>query len=62
MKVFVDPGKCIGCTQCAGICPEVYTMEGSLAYAIEGEVPEEYIPAALDAEQACPVDAISHAM
>lgn len=62
MKVFVDPGKCIGCTQCASICPEVYAMDGSLAYAIEGAVPEVYIPSALDAEQACPVYAISHAM
>ena len=24
MKAFVDPELCIGCTQCAGLCPEVY--------------------------------------
>ena len=29
MKAFVDPSLCIGCTQCAGLCPEVYTMEGT---------------------------------
>ena len=28
MKAFVDPELCIGCTQCAGLCPEVYQMEG----------------------------------
>lgn len=28
MKAFVDPDLCIGCTQCAGLCPEVFTMEG----------------------------------
>ena len=29
MRAFVDPDLCIGCTQCAGICPAVFTMEGS---------------------------------
>ena len=31
MRAFVDPDLCIGCTQCAGICPAVFTMEGTLA-------------------------------
>lgn len=61
MKFYVDPNTCIGCTQCAGICPEVYTMEGRLAHAMEGDVPGEYVPGALEGEEACPVDAISHA-
>ena len=43
MRAFVDPDLCIGCTQCAGICPAVFTMEGTLA---------------VDAAQACPVSAI----
>ena len=34
MKAFVDPALCIGCTQCAGLCPEVYTMEGTLAVGL----------------------------
>ena len=34
MKAFVDPDLCIGCTQCAGLCPEVFTMEGTLAVAL----------------------------
>ena len=54
MKAFVDPELCIGCTQCAGLCPEVYQMEGTLAVAIPGEE----VPAAVDAAQACPVSAI----
>ena len=53
MRAFVDPDLCIGCTQCAGICPAVFTMEGTLAVALVGEV-----PAAVDAAQACPVSAI----
>ena len=43
MKAFVDPELCIGCTQCAGLCPEVYQME---------------VPLAVDAANACPVSAI----
>ena len=58
MIAFVDPDLCIGCTQCAGICPAVFTMEGTLAVALVGEIPGEGVPAAVDAAQACPVSAI----
>ena len=27
MIAFVDPDLCIGCTQCAGLCPAVFHME-----------------------------------
>ena len=50
MKAFVDPELCIGCTQCAGLCPEVYQMEGTLAVAIPGDIPKEaerFIPQSL---------------
>lgn len=59
MKAFVDPDLCIGCTQCAGICPEVFSMEGTLAVAQPGELPGEQVPAAIDAAQNCPVSAIT---
>ncbi len=58
MKAFVDPDLCIGCTQCAGICPEVFQMDGTLAQAVPGQIPEEHASAAAEAEQTCPVDAI----
>ena len=59
MKAFVDPDLCIGCTQCAGICPEVFSMEGTLAVAQPGELPSELVPTAIDAAQNCPVSAIT---
>ena len=59
MKAFVDPELCIGCTQCAGLCPEVYQMEGTLAVAIPGDIPPDQVPLAVDAANACPVSAIS---
>ena len=49
MKAFVDPDLCIGCTQCAGLCPEVFTMEGTLAVALLGEIPAEAVPQAVPA-------------
>ena len=58
MKAFVDPDLCIGCTQCAGICPEVFTMEGTLAVAIPEELPPDTVPQAVEAAQTCPVSAI----
>ena len=58
MKAFVDPDLCIGCTQCAGICPEVFTMEGTLAVALLEELPAAAVPQAVEAAEACPVSAI----
>ena len=55
MKAFVDPDLCIGCTQCTGICPEVFQMTGILAVAVPGELP----PDTVEAAQACPVSAIT---
>lgn len=59
MKAYVDPDRCIGCTQCAGLCPEVFSMEGTLARAISGPLPGELVPRAMEAAGACPVDAIT---
>ena len=39
MNAFVDPELCIGCTQCAGLCPAVFRMEGVLAVAEPGPIP-----------------------
>ena len=57
MIAFVDPDLCIGCTQCAGLCPAVFHMEGVLAVAEPGPIPPEEVPQAVDAANACPVSA-----
>ena len=46
MNAFVDPELCIGCTQCAGLCPAVFRMEGVLAVAEPGPIPPEEVPQA----------------
>lgn len=59
MKASVDPALCIGCTQCTGLCPEVFSMEGTLAVAAPGEIPPENVGQAVEAAQSCPVSAIT---
>ena len=54
MNAYVDPDLCIGCTQCAGLCPAVFQMEGTLAVAQPGPIPPEEVPQAVDAANACP--------
>ena len=58
MKAIVDPNLCIGCTQCAGLCPEVFSMEGTLAVAIPGDIPGEDVPQAVAAAERCPGRAV----
>ncbi len=59
MKAHVDAGTCIGCTQCAGICPEVFSMSGNLAEAMPGEIPPDDNASARQAADSCPVNAIA---
>lgn len=60
MKAVVDPDVCIACGACIGTCPDVFSMsdEGH-SQAIEGEIPAEFEECAKDAEEGCPVSAIT---
>lgn len=58
MNAFVDPDLCIGCTQCAALCPAVFRMEGTLAIAEACPIPPEEVPQAVTAAENCPVSAI----
>ena len=56
MKEFVDRKGCIGCTLCASICPEVFSMEeDGKAKSIDTEIPEPVLKGAREAEESCPV-------
>lgn len=59
MKTKVDPDLCIGCELCASTVPDVYEMDGSVAQAIEGDVPAEFEDEVRSACEDCPVEAIS---
>ena len=60
MKFNVDQELCIGCGLCESICPEVFKLENDKSQVILDPVPDAQQAAALDAEDGCPVDAISH--
>ncbi len=60
MKAVVNKDLCIGCGLCPSICPEVFSMDDDgLAVAIDEELDESVIDSAKEAEESCPVDAIT---
>ena len=60
MKAKVDRNTCIGCALCTSICPEVFEMDDeNIAIVIADPVPADVEEEAKDAEDQCPVDAIT---
>lgn len=60
MKFEVDQDLCIGCGACEDTCPEVFELPDDLSKVKLDPVPEALQESALEAEEGCPVDAISH--
>lgn len=60
MKFTVDQETCIACGACEEACPEVFEVDEFSSVKLEN-VPSELEASALEAEEGCPVDAISHA-
>lgn len=60
MKANVDKDTCIGCGLCPSVCPEVFDMDDDgKAKAIVEDVPDSVVDQAKEAEESCPVNAIS---
>jgi ferredoxin len=60
MKFTVDQDECVGCGACEDTCPEVFGLAGDKSQVKLDPVPEALQASALDAEEGCPVEAISH--
>jgi ferredoxin len=56
-RLTVDPDTCIGSGMCAGIAPALFALAGGVAVPVPGPVPPD--PAAIDAAESCPVEAIA---
>jgi len=59
MKVKVDADLCTGCGLCVDACPEVFTMDDSVAKVMVEVVPENARNTCREAADNCPVEAIS---
>lgn len=60
MKGFVDKNTCIGCGICPTICSEIFSMDDDgLAIAKDIEILDDILDSAKEAEEACPVVAIT---
>ena len=56
-KIEVNKEKCIGCGNCANICPASFEMEEGKAVPKRTEV--ETVTCEDEAEKSCPVEAIT---
>ena len=60
MEACVDKDMCIGCGLCPEVCSDIFKMDDDeKAVAAKGEVPALLINSAKDAEEQCPVNAIT---
>lgn len=60
MRGHVDKDICIGCGLCSDICPKVFRMDDDgKAAAVDTEIPDDLMDSAKEAEQQCPVEAIT---
>ncbi|MFH1452147.1 MAG: ferredoxin [archaeon] len=56
-KISVNQETCIGCGSCVAICPDSFEMKDGKAYPKKASV--EKLACEKDAQEGCPVDAIS---
>jgi len=60
MKAAVDRETCIGCGNCEAVCPGVFMLDADGKSTVIVEViPQEFTACAKEAEELCPVSAIT---
>ena len=59
MMIIIDEETCIGCGQCEEVCPDVFKLEDEKAVVILDEIPPDLKDCCQEAEEICPVSAIT---
>ena len=59
MNAVIDPLLCTACGLCVELCPEVFEMGIEAAEVIADPVPLDQMDCVKEAEESCPVEAIS---
>ena len=60
MITKIDPELCSSCGLCVDSCPDLYELGDEAAVVIVKTVPADQEDCAIEAEENCPVEAISH--
>ena len=60
MITKIDPELCSSCGLCVDSCPDLYELGDEAAVVIVDTVPADQEDCAIDAEENCPDEAISH--
>jgi ferredoxin len=59
MRAYVDAEACTGCGACIAICPNIFELVGEVAIVRLDIVPPHDEEDCLEAQDACPVEAIT---
>ena len=68
VRVWIDEKACVGNGVCVDVCPEMFTLDGGIAYVLHGDravpggtavdVPDHLLDAVIEAAEECPPSCI----